>query len=202
MLSVFALKTKLSEKNAPVSFNDKTEERWKALLIASSGGDSRAYEQFLGETRDYLLKYCRRYLSSDQVVEDCVQNCLMSIHKAKHTWDPGRALGPWFFTIVKRKIIDQYRKSSKNKVVGDSEDLLANVPSGASLDIPEAIRKLVPQIEEINREAFVLTKLRGLSVAETATKLQIGKSAVKVRVHRATKTLKRLIDEDFTGKFV
>ena len=41
------------------------------------------------------------------------------------------------------------------------------------------------------KEAFVLMKVDGLSVAETAANTGMSESAVKVSVHRAKKTLKK-----------
>jgi len=46
------------------------------------------------------------------------------------------------------------------------------------------------------REVLVLTKIIGFSIAETAEKLGICKSLVKVRVHRAIRKLSHLMEAD------
>ena len=46
------------------------------------------------------------------------------------------------------------------------------------------------------REAITLTKIIGLSTAETASHLSISESTVKVRVHRATSKLRRMMEAD------
>ncbi len=83
-----------------------------------------------------------------------------------------------------------------------NQDIVENVASSnPSFDIPSELQKLLPKIEPLYREAFTLTKIDGLSVAEASKKLGIKESALKVRVHRASKLLKKLIEEDFSAKF-
>jgi DNA-directed RNA polymerase specialized sigma24 family protein len=43
---------------------------------------------------------------------------------------------------------------------------------------------------------LVLTKIIGFSIAETAEKLDISESLVKVRVHRAIRKLKQMMEAD------
>ena len=55
---------------------------------------------------------------------------------------------------------------------------------------------LLESLAEEYREVLVLTKIIGFSVAEAAGKLGISESLVKVRVHRAIRKLKRMMETD------
>jgi len=191
---------KTDSKKSIKGFDQEIEARWRQLLIEASEGNSTSYDVFLTEVGEYLLIYCGRYLTSPELAEDCSQNCLIALHKGKHTYQPSRPFGPWFFTIVKRKIIDQYRKNSRNKEVYNPEIVENMASSSPSFDIAEEVYKILPKMDPVYREAFKLTKLDGLSVAEASKKLGIKESALKVRVHRASKILKKLVEEDFIEK--
>ena len=55
---------------------------------------------------------------------------------------------------------------------------------------------MLDSLSEQHREVLVLTKIIGFSVAETAEKLSISESLVKVRVHRAINKLKKMMEAD------
>ena len=108
LFALAATSAKESKKSTKrLTFED--EQRWKQLLVSASNEDKVSYEKLLTEMSDYLNYFCGRYLYSETQKEDCVQECLLAIHKAKHTFNPSKPIGPWFFTIVRHKIIDQFR---------------------------------------------------------------------------------------------
>ncbi len=153
--------------------------------------------------RDYLSIFCKRHLYSPEQVEDCIQECLLAIHRAKHTFNPDKPFGPWFFTIVRHKIVDQYRSKKKHRE--DERTLLEqDTLKGASaleLNLAEEVEALLPRLNPTVREAFRLTRLEGKSISEAARSLKIGESAVKVQVHRAGKELRKLIAEEFDKRY-
>jgi RNA polymerase sigma-70 factor, ECF subfamily len=51
------------------------------------------------------------------------------------------------------------------------------------------------QLPEQQREAFSMLKLEGLSIQEAAQRAGTSTGALRVRAHRAYKTLRRLIAE-------
>ena len=64
------------------------EERWSDLMRRAQSSDNQAYEQLLSELSDFLLTYCKKYLGSWCRTDDCVQDCLLALHNARHTYDP------------------------------------------------------------------------------------------------------------------
>ncbi len=193
---------KKSQKNS--FFNDKKEERWKELFLEAQKGNADKYQILLEEMYDYLNIFCRRYLYSQDLVEDCVQNSLLAIHKSKHTFNPSKSLKPWFFTIVRNKITDQLRKNRKNqsREVLESDWETIQGDNQNEINFPKELESLLPKLNPINLEAFKLTQLENKSILEASRLLKIGESAVKVRAHRATKELKKLIKEEFEKKYI
>jgi len=198
-------KPKVSSLSRSSKLSPEDKQRWKDLLIESSGGDKQAYDTLLGEMYDYLNIFCRRHLYNPEQLEDCVQECLFAIHKAKHTFDHSKSIGPWFFTIVRHKIIDQFRKSKRQKEREKLDPHYEEVTAGPSypdIDLAGELQKLLPKLSPLYREVFVLTKIENKSVKETAELLNVGESAVKVRAHRANKALRKLIETEFANRYL
>lgn len=195
--------TKKLSKKAAKKLTREDEERWKTLLIASSTGDSLSYETLLGEMAEYLKYFCSRYLYQESQTEDCVQECLLAIHKAKHTFNPSKPIGPWFFTIVRHKIIDQFRKNKRlNEREVQDPDIVDSLQSTSSeVDFAKELANLLTGISAKYATAFKLCRLEGKTIQEAAKELNIGESAVKLRVHRASTAIKKLIKEEFSKRY-
>ncbi len=181
----------------------EVEQKWKDLLFDSSKGNKESYERFLLEIDSYLAVFCKKYLFNPSQLEDCKQECLMAIHKAKHTFDYSKPFGPWFFTIVRHKIIDQFRFNTKLKQreVLDVDYSMHRSADTAMFDIDLVLEKLLEKVGKTYSDAFRLTKLEGKSIEQTAEILNIKQSAVKVRVHRASKEIRGLIKKEFSTDY-
>ncbi|MBA3591964.1 MAG: RNA polymerase subunit sigma, partial [Methylibium sp.] len=55
------------------------------------------------------------------------------------------------------------------------------------------LKKLLHELPEAQRQAILLTKVEGLSIAEASQRTGASESAVKVRVHRGLKRLAALV---------
>jgi len=172
------------------------EERWAALMVRAQRGDSAAYRELLAELGNAAAAYLRRHFGELSIVEDCVQESLLSLHRARHSYDSRRPFRPWFFTIVKHKTLDFLRRRATRAQyeVSDAEPEAHAAPSTAAEGetVVEATRFLAG-LSPPHREALILTKLEGHSISEAARVAGISSTAMKSRVHRAIRlTQKRL----------
>ncbi len=171
--------------------------RWSALMARAQVGDEQAYHALLGE----LARVIRRFLLSrfgyyDQV-DDCVQECLLAIHAARHTYDSRRDFKPWLFAIVRHKAVDHLRRQRRQRrhtLEAVPEDDLA--VSSLAMENQVTQGQLIADLAPDYREAITLTKIVGLSSAEAAARLNISESALKVRVHRALRRLRRMLEAE------
>ena len=127
------------------------------------------------------------------MVEDCVQECLIAIHDARHTYDPGRPFRPWMFAIVRHKTIDMLRKdSTRNRLEGDAEPTWRD---DAAISAMEASR-LLGVLSDDHRNAVLLTKFWGFTVNESASRLGVSDNVIKVRVHRAISKMRQVLEAE------
>lgn len=169
------------------------EIRLKALLTGGLEGDQAAYRGFLQLLTRHLRGYLRKRLPHrPDDVEDLVQEILLAVHNARHTYRPEEPLTAWLHAIARYKLMDFFRAHARREALNvpldDHEDLLAatdDEPARARHDIG----KLLDHLPDKQRLPIVHMKLEGLSVTETARITGLSESAVKVGVHRGLKAL-------------
>ena len=173
-------------------------ENMEALMKLSLRGDGRAYAVLLQETARFLRPFLAKRLNAGGEVDDLLQEVLISIHKARHTYDGERPYKPWAYAIAKFRLHDHLRAHYADQLrqaVEWSEvenDLPMPVTkSGLSYEsISGEIEKLPP------RQAAILRMMHedGYTSREVAHKTGMKESAVKVAAHRAYKVLRKILE--------
>jgi RNA polymerase sigma-70 factor, ECF subfamily len=183
------------------------DARWTALMVDAQAGDENQYRLLLSELSRVIHRYLKSRIGQLHIVEDCVQESLIAIHRARHTFDPTRRFRPWMFAIVRNKTIDMLRRHRSNQPtpikeldIGtqntSSNEFDIEAQTTSALDDSMAAGELLRCLSAEYRQAITLTKIIGMSNAEAAGQLSISESAMKVRVHRAIHQLKRLLEAD------
>jgi len=161
------------------------ESRLKALFISGLDGDQNAYRGFLQALTRHLRGYLRKRIPHRlDDVEDLVQEILLAVHNARHTYRPDEPLTAWLHAIARYKLMDFFRsharRESLNVPLDDHEELLAaadDEPAEARHDIG----KLLEHLPDKQRLPIVHMKLEGLSVTETARLTGIPQRTVQRR---------------------
>jgi RNA polymerase sigma-70 factor (ECF subfamily) len=165
-------------------------------MAAAHRGDARTYETLLAELGEAIDRYLRyRFAALGPLREDCVQECLLAIHVARHTYDPRRPFRPWLYAIVRNRAIDFTRHSFR------APHVLA--PAGAAIEAQAAdpaeeiaAGELLAQLEPSQRRALELTKLEGYSTAQAAAATGISATAMRARVSRALRATWNLLNKE------
>jgi RNA polymerase sigma-70 factor (ECF subfamily) len=169
------------------------EARLKALFIKGLEGDSNAYRDFLQELTRHLRGYLRRRIPQlRDDAEDLVQEILLAVHNARHTWRSDEPLTAWVHAIARYKLMDFFRSRARRDLLNDPLDDHADLfaaPDDEPAQARRDIGKLLEQLPDKQRLPILHVKLEGLSVVETAQLTGLSESAVKVGIHRGLKAL-------------
>jgi len=166
------------------------------LLKRAQAGDAEAYRRFLDEIGPVLFNFVRRRVFNQEMVRDVYQEVLLTLHKARHSYEPSRPLGPWLFTVARNSMLDalgRNRKFAEREVPTEFLPESGEVEKDGSLD--DRLYQALQEISPLNREAVEMLKLQGLSLEEAAKRLKISVAAVKVRAHRGYEQLRKLLTE-------
>jgi RNA polymerase sigma-70 factor (ECF subfamily) len=176
------------------------EQRWRDWMVRATSGDAAAYHALMSELASAIERYLRTRFGTGPFLEDCVQESLLAIHRARASYDPRRPFRAWMFAIVRHKAIDQLRRQqSRSRFEGDSRDDLDAAAATAAAAVDPAVRMdaalLLQGLEPKYREALELTKLQGLSLEDAAQRAGTTTSAMKTRVHRAVRAVRAALEE-------
>src|SRR5271170_1389574 len=173
--------------------NDEKNAQLVTLFLSGMKGDAVKYQQFLSEISHYLRRFiARRVPAAD--VEDVLQEVLVSIHKARHTYDGKRSVLPWVSAIARYRLLDYLRKHYAR--MGHLQTDLEEVENTLAADVTETselseyISEEVKHLPERQQKILYLMHTEGYTAKEVGTQLGMNESAVKVAAHRAYKLIK------------
>ncbi len=171
----------------------------ETLMRKALDGDKRAYADLLRETARFKRPFLRKKLSLENEVDDLLQEILLSIHKARHTYDGLRPYKPWAYAIAKFRLLDFLRIHYADRLrsaveVSEVENTLQGDVTECRIDY-ESINKEICKLPE--KQALILQMMHqeGYTTKEVAEKIGMTETAVKVAAHRAHKALKQQLEE-------
>jgi RNA polymerase sigma-70 factor (ECF subfamily) len=169
------------------------------LMQAAHRGDQAAYAQLLRESARLIKPYLSKRMLRATDVDDVLQEVLISLHKARHTFDGSRPYKPWLYAIAQYRLHDYLRQHYADALI-QAEDFAdwENSLNGDVTEPPlnyESILKLVETLPEKQAAILRLLHHEGCTAKEAAQRLGMGESAVKVAAHRAYKVLRAQLEQ-------
>lgn len=168
-------------------------------------GDRAAYESLLLDSAGLVRERARRRGIRPDRVDDVVQEALVSVHRARHTYDPARAFLPWLHAIADHRIADAFRGQRRRREVevGEDDPVLESVPAPAEETDPllkDGLRSALDALPARQRRVIEMMKMEDRSVREVSEELGISEASVKVLAHRGYKKLRERLRGWFDGR--
>lgn len=176
----------------------EVDRRLTAAMAAAQKGDKAAYQIVLRECVPIVQRIARHQGAAADFLDDVVQDVLVTVHGARATYDPSRSFVAWLTAITQRRTIDLLRKRGRR----GAHEIYAPeaIETHAAADNPEtdAVRRseqqqlhsFVAQLPEGQREAVRALALEENSLEDASKSTGRTKTALKVNLHRAIKTLR------------
>jgi RNA polymerase sigma factor (sigma-70 family) len=164
------------------------------LMELVHSGDDAAFEALYERHATGVLSFCRHMLGSQADAEEVLERAFVSIHLGILQASGGEvSFKPWVYTIARNHCTSvlRARRPSLSK-----QPRTPARPSTAGLrrevEQRDDLREILADIERLpehQREAFVLTELRDLSLEQVAEVLSQDPATVKGLVFRARSTM-------------
>jgi RNA polymerase sigma-70 factor (ECF subfamily) len=176
----------------------ESTDNLESLMRQALAGDKRAYADLLRATSHLLRPYLAKRINSASEVDDLLQEILISIHKARHTYDGLRPYKPWAYAIARFRLQDHLRSHYADRLreaveLSEVEETLSEPVTESEISyesISGEIQKLPPKQAAI----LELMHREGYTAREVAEKIGMKESAVKVAAHRAYKLLRKVLE--------
>lgn len=166
------------------------------LFARAQDGDNVAYAKFLFQVTVVLRGFLLKRMTGNDMSEDVLQETLLTIHRARHTYVPGKNVWPWLYTICEHRMIDFYRKyrrlEKREVTIPDAiMNFAATSEVAAESERADQIRQAMTNLPEKQRQVIEWLKLNDLSTKEVAAKTGMTEGAVKITAHRGYETLRQ-----------
>jgi RNA polymerase sigma-70 factor, ECF subfamily len=174
------------------------------LLGRVRQGERDAFGVLVRRYERELYGYLRRYVGDATLAEDIFQNTFVQVFVKIASYEPGRPVRPWLYTIATNQAVDAMRRNRRHQAVrlnhgriagsvADPDDLLGSLESTAvsPMDAMQEeerrlmVRAAVDQLPEFLRQVVLLGFYQGLKYREMAEILDIPLGTVKSRLHTA-----------------
>lgn len=175
-----------------------TDRRLTDAMAAAQGGDRAAYELVLRECVPIVRRIARAQGADANVLDDVVQDVLITVHGARAAFDPTRSFVAWLTAITQRRAIDILRRQTRRSTREIFAPLAAEThpaegdpeSDAAATSAARELRAAVATLPEGQREAVQTLALEENSLDDASKRTGRTKSALKVNLHRAIKTLR------------
>ena len=191
-----------TKKREPSHVADRRRAAW---MVAAQQGNRAAYAALLRDCVGFIQAVARRQGVPPDLIDDVVQETLLAVHGARHTYDPQRSFSGWLAVIAQRRAIDVLRsvaRRGRREVHAPPE--YENHPDESTdperdAERADTLGRLNPAIAalpEKQRQAVRHLVIEERSLSETASLTGDSKGALKVNLHRALRKLRTLLNKD------
>ena len=154
---------------------------------------------------DRLKKFIRRLVKDEWVAEDLVQETFIRVKKNMDTVRNPSKLSSWVFRIAYNLCLDHFKSRKKDESESGNVESLPNpfmeMPVQKELEqlqMGACVQEQIDLLPEPQRIVLILYDLLGFHHDEIADILDITKENAKVRLHRARKGLKSILEQKCT----
>lgn len=167
---------------------------------------------------DYLFNFAIGKVSDVEIAKDLVSETFLAGLKSAKNYKGQAAERTWLIAILKRKVIDYYRKSNSKKgkaeihmdfnfEEGSEGDWLEEKvadPNGnfghdsmENEELGEAIQVCISKLPKKQAQVFRMKTIQGISTEEICNELGINPSNLWVMVHRARTALMECLNKNW-----
>jgi len=170
-------------------------QRLRELMREYQSGRFEAFDEIYAAIAPPMRRYLLSQTRDAAKADDLVQETLLQLHRARHTYDPAYPLMPWAMAIARHVWLMDRRTLSRRPWAPDdvTEMELPVRAEAASLADRDEVRRALGQMAPARRHAVIQHHLLGLSFREIAERAGIAETAAKLRSSRGMAQLRALL---------
>ncbi len=180
------------------------------LVEAALAGDTQAFAEIVRRYERLVFNIVYHYMGRQDEVEDQAQEVFLKVYRALAQYDTSRPLKAWISRITVNTCLDELRRRRKQKEMlfsqlsNDDEDKLHQIYDRFSDGEPlsesraaeffELLQRLMNDLGEKDRMAFVLREIEGQEYSEIAEAMDTSEVAIRIRVSRTRGRLLKALE--------
>ncbi|MEM1245988.1 MAG: RNA polymerase sigma factor [Acidobacteriota bacterium] len=169
------------------------------LMLEVRSGDESSLGTLFERHHEGVYRYLLRMTGQPQISEDLVQDAFIRVLRYRQSFRDDSHFRPWLYRVAHNVGTDHFNRSSKRPEYGTDElEAVDEAPgSQEQLESRERVglmQRALAALPAEKRELLILARYEALPYAEIGELLDCSVGAVKVRVHRATATLRQEVE--------
>jgi RNA polymerase sigma-70 factor, ECF subfamily len=165
------------------------------LVARVLGGERDAYAFLIRRYQERLYRHAFGMVQDSDAAADLVQDSFVKAYGSLPTCADPERFGGWVFRILRNRCSDHLREHRRRDIplqtdapyTDDTENPLRDTERR---ELRHAIEEALALLPDAQREAFLLKHVDGRSYEEMSEILDVGVSALKMRVARAREALR------------
>jgi RNA polymerase sigma-70 factor, ECF subfamily len=173
--------------------------------VADMKQPSLNFYSIFNQYHDRLKKFVTVTVKNEWAVDDIVQEVFVRAHSKIDTLKDHDKIGSWLFRIAYRQCMDHFRKESRNPQEDimdfrgmDTFDYSTTEKKLAQHQMSVCVQNQMLLLPENYRTVVWLFDVLGFTLKEIADILELSVENVKIRLHRARKKLKSILNQKCT----
>lgn len=170
----------------------------RELILNVKSGSEYSYSILYRLWVSRLYNFVYRYVKSDSITSDIVQEAFLRIWMNRADLDPDSSFKSYLFTISYHLLIKELRRQINNPLMDtlleyQSEWVTSDNETGRSIELEQFRKALVQAKKRLTprlREIFELNKEQNMPVAEVARRLGITEQVVRNQLSMAVKIIR------------
>jgi RNA polymerase sigma-70 factor (ECF subfamily) len=170
------------------------------LLRATRAGDESAFLELYRRHRDRVYRFAYRMTGSAETARDVAHTCFASLLESPGRYNGRRSgLGTYLCGAARNLSLRHATRAWRERATGSSLDLRAQRgPSPLDVLLREErgriVRDALATLAPLHREVLILAEYEELDLATIAEIVGAEVGAVKVRLHRARRKLRAVLE--------
>jgi len=142
-----------------------------------------------------LFRMAFRMIGDRHEAEDVLQDTYRSVWKSRKLFQEGRSERAWMASILRRRVVDHWRRPRPPAVLGESHELEISTHDvdPARDELTDEMQRALDQLPDELRETLLLVVVAELTHQETADLLGVPLGTVLSRVSRARRRLREYL---------
>jgi len=179
----------------------------ESLTLSVLNGDLTAFEELVNRYKKPVFSIVYRMVGQYQEAEDITQEVFVNVYQKLYQFDRNKKFAPWIYRIATNASISALRRKKNvinldfDEAYGKSyEDYNTASSSDPQLlcerqELRQFINEAINKLPESYRAVIILRYQMDLSNQEIAEIMEVSKENIEVRIHRARKALRQIIQK-------
>lgn len=187
----------------PPNLNNRAAANRPVHVAEMTQKPEHNFYSIIDQHHDRIKKFILVTVKDEWIADDLTQETFFRAHKNMDTLKDHAKISSWLFRIAYNLCLDHFRSAARQPLkafVTEEDKILSNLPSTQKQleqqQMGECIQSQIRLLPETDRTVVWLFDVLGFTLKETAEVLDISLENVKVRLHRARKKLKSILEKN------